>query len=222
MRMVLEGDSTSCLEDSLQSTGHELRVCKPPDAGASLLQASEWQTRLNGDPSSMRILLVLPMVALAGCLASRMQSIQSQGTDSSSSRFDPAQRLSPTAFEQNATMKDTSVHEDPSLLKVGVSRDKITAAFGAPNQITNQGGREQEVYEFNPDGSKFVKPKTYARNIAAGVFTGGIATVVHQARIHHTEQQLTVYHLTYGPNGTVQSVQKESRLDTSHNGDAQD
>jgi hypothetical protein len=220
--MVLEGDSTSCLEDSLQSTGHELRVCKPPDAGASLLQASEWQTRLNGDPSSMRILLVLPMVALAGCLASRMQSIQSQGTDSSSSRFDPAQRLSPTAFEQNATMKDTSVHEDPSLLKVGVSRDKITAAFGAPNQITNQGGREQEVYEFNPDGSKFVKPKTYARNIAAGVFTGGIATVVHQARIHHTEQQLTVYHLTYGPNGTVQSVQKESRLDTSHNGDAQD
>jgi hypothetical protein len=49
------------------------------------------------------------MVALAGCLASRMQSMQSQGTDSSSSRFDPAQRLSPTAFEQNATMKDSSV-----------------------------------------------------------------------------------------------------------------
>jgi hypothetical protein len=54
------------------------------------------------------------------------------------------------------------------------------------------------------------------------VFTGGIATVVHQARIHHTEQQLTVYHLTYGPYGTVQSVQKESRRDTSHEGDAQD
>ncbi len=61
----------------------------------------------------MRILLVLPMIALTGCLASRMQSTQSQGTDSSSSRFDPAQRLSPTAFEQNATMKDSSVHEDP-------------------------------------------------------------------------------------------------------------
>jgi len=148
--------------------------------------------------------------------------MQSQGgTDSSSSRFDPAQRLSPTAFEQNATMKDSSVHEDPSLLKVGVSRDKI-AAFGTPNQINNQGGQEQDVYEFNPDGSKFVKPKTYARNIAAGVFTGGIATVVHQARIHYTEQQLTVYHLTYGPDGTVQSIQKESRRDTSHEGKAQD
>jgi len=162
------------------------------------------------------------MIALAGCLASRMHSIQAQGTDSSSSRFDLAPRLSPTAFEQSATMKDSSVHEDPSLLKAGVSRDKISAALGTPNQINNHGGQEQDVYEFNPDGSKFVKPKTYARNIAAGVFTGGIATVVHQARIHHTEQQLTVYHLTYGPDGTVQSVQKESRRNTSHDGNAQD
>ena len=170
----------------------------------------------------MRTLLVLPMVVLAGCLASRIQSLQSQGTDSSSSRFDPAQRLSPTALEQNATMKGSSVHEDPSLLKVGVRRDKIIAAFGTPNQIKNRGGQEQDTYEFNPDGSKFVKPKTYARNIAAGVFTGGIATVVHQARIHHTEQQLTVYNLTYGPDGTVQSVQKESRRNTSHDGNAQD
>ena len=148
--------------------------------------------------------------------------MQSQGTDFSSSRFDPAQRLSPTAFEQNATMKDSSVHEDPSLLRVGVPRGKIVAAFGPPNEIIHQGTEEQEVYEFNPDGSKFVKPKTYARNIAAGVFTGGIATVVHQARIHHTEQQLTVYHLTYGPDGIVQSVQKESGRDTSHEGEAQD
>jgi len=45
---------------------------------------------------------------------------------------------------------------------------------------------------------------------------------VHQARIHHTEQQLTVYQLTYGPDGTVQSVRKEPRRDTSHDGDAQD
>ena len=149
-----------------------------------------------------------------------MASSSSNGIDSS--RFDPAQRLSPTAFEQNATMKDTSVHEDPNLLKVGVSREQITAAFGPPNEISNEGGQSQDVYEFNPDGSKFVKPKTYARNIAAGVFTGGAATVVHQARIHHTEQQLTVYHLTYGPDGIVQSVQKESHSDAGQNGDAQD
>jgi hypothetical protein len=155
----------------------------------------------------MKILLLIPTILLAGCVAREIA--ESQGMDSS--RFDPAQRLSPTAFEQNATMKDTSVHEDPSLLRAGVSRDQIAAAFGKPNETSNEGGQLQDVYEFNPDGSKFVKPKVYARNIAAGVFTGGIATVVHQARIHHTEQQLTVYRISYGADGIAQSVKKESR-----------
>jgi hypothetical protein len=149
---------------------------------------------------------VLPSLLLAGCPASRLQS---SGFDSS--RFDPAQRLSPTAFEQNATMKDTSVHKDPNLLKVGVSRAAIVQAFGPPNETSDDGSQPHDEYDFNPDGSKFVKPKIYARNIAAGVFTGGLATVAHQARIHHAEQQLTVYHLTYGADGLVDSVKKESR-----------
>jgi hypothetical protein len=165
----------------------------------------------NVGTAPMRLVPLLAIVVLAGCVASRLHSGDSGGTDSSSSRFDPAQRLSPTAFAQNATMKDTSVHEDPNLLKVGVARSAIVAAFGTPNQINHQGGQEEDVYEFNPDGSKFVKPKVYARNIAAGVFTGGIATVAHQARSHETEQQLTVYHLTYGADGTVAAVEKESR-----------
>jgi len=162
-----------------------------------------------------RLLLLVPAVILTGCLASGITE------DDLDSRFDPAQRLSPTAFEQNATMKDTSVHEDPSLMRVGVTRDQIAAAFGKPNETSDQTGEVQDVYEFNPDGSKFVKPKVYARNIAAGVFTGGIATVVHQARIHATEQELTVYRLTYGPDGIVQSVQKESRQDDSNAGGSQ-
>jgi hypothetical protein len=112
-------------------------------------------------------------------------------------------------------MKDTSVHEDPRLLRAGVPRSEIVAAFGTPNQMSNEGGQEEDVYEFNPDGSKFVRPKIHARNIAAGVFTHGIATAVHQARIHHTEEQLTIYHLTYGPDGTVGSVRKESGRDAS-------
>jgi tRNA (cmo5U34)-methyltransferase len=50
--------------------------------------------------------------------------------------YHPAQRLSPTNFEQN-TMKDTSVHEDPTLLRVGVSRQQIAAAFVFPKaQLT--------------------------------------------------------------------------------------
>jgi hypothetical protein len=117
-------------------------------------------------------------------------------------------------------MKDTSVHEDPTLLRVGVSRQQIAAAFGAPNETSNHDGVLQDVYEFNPDGSKFVKPKVYARNIAAGAFTGGIATIVHQGRIHYTEEQLTVYHLTYGPDSTVQSVQKKSPHSANASGNA--
>ena len=163
----------------------------------------------------MKRLLLIPTILLTGCIA--QQIAESEGMDSS--RFDPAQRLSPTAFEQNATMKDTSVHEDPNLLRAGVSRDQISGAFGKPNETSNDGGQLRDVYEFNPDGSKFVKPKVYARNIAAGVFTGGAATLVHQARIHHTEQQLTVYRLTYGPDGTVQSVQKESRQEEQQSGE---
>ena len=152
---------------------------------------------------------MIPTVLLAGCLASGIME-QNGGFDSS--RFNPADRLSPIKFEQNATMKDTSVHEDPSLMRVGVSRDQITNAFGEPNETSNQDGVVQDVYEFNPDGSKFREAEgVCAQYRRAGVFTGAIATVVHQARIHETEQQLTVYRLRYGPDGTVQSVQKESR-----------
>jgi hypothetical protein len=150
----------------------------------------------------LKNLLLPSLLVLAGCL-------QSGGIDSS--RFDPAQRFSPTAFVENATMKDTSVHENPDLLKAGATRDQIAAAFGVPNETNNTTGQIEDEYDFNPDGSKFVKPKIYARNIAAGIFTGGAATVAHQVRIHHAESQLTVYHLTYGPEGRVTSVQKESR-----------
>jgi hypothetical protein len=159
-----------------------------------------------------KLLLLIPIVLLAGCVARGIME-----SDDMDSRFNPADRLSPTKFEQNATMKDTSVHEDPALMRVGMTRGQISANFGPPNETSNQGGLVQDVYEFNPDGSKFVKPKVYARNIAAGVFTGGIATVVHQARIHETEQKLTVYRLTYGLDETVQSVQKESRQEAQEN-----
>lgn len=128
--------------------------------------------------SSMRMLLAAPpVVALTRCLASRINSMESPATDgtgSFSSRFDPTPRLGQTAFEQNATLKNTSFHEDPSLLKVGYLGTKSSALSGPPNGISDRGGYPQDVYEFRPDGSKFAKPKIDARNIAAGVFTGGI------------------------------------------------
>jgi hypothetical protein len=152
-----------------------------------------------------RVFLLLPLLFGDGCLMSRMSS---QGIDTS--RFDPAQRLNPVAVEQNFTMRNDAIHEDPELLKVGVSRDRIAAAFGAPNETQNRNGQIEDTYEFNPDGSKFVAPKTYARNVAAGVFTGGAAMLVRQGRIAHTEHQLTVYRLTYGRDRAVQAVHKEA------------
>jgi hypothetical protein len=147
----------------------------------------------------MRILLVLPMIALTGCLASRMQSMQSQGNDSSSSRFDPAQRLSPTAFEQNATMRDSSVHEDPRLLKVGVSRNKIIAAFGTPNQISNEEGQEQDVYEFNPGWFKIRRAENlrtqYSRRSIHGRDRDGRApgqNPSHRAAAHRLPPHLRI------------------------------
>src|SRR5260370_33412523 len=58
----------------------------------------------------MRILLALPIVVVAGCLASRLQPMQSQGTDArtSASRSDTWHRMTPTPFDTTATMQNTT------------------------------------------------------------------------------------------------------------------
>ncbi len=142
---------------------------------------------------------MLSALVLAGC---------GQTSGGNSSRFDLEKRLSPTAAVQNATMSNDSIHLNPALLQPGVPRDQIVAAFGPPNAVENDGGQQVDVYEFNADGTKFVQPQTYARNVAAGVATGGISTVVRRARIGLTEQQVTDYLVIYGPDGNVQSVQQ--------------
>ena len=53
-------------------------------------------------------------------------------------------------------------------------------------------GLAEDVYAFNPDGSKFVNPQTQARNIAAAIFTAGTSVAVRQARIHMTEREADV------------------------------
>src|SRR5258708_39546880 len=134
-----------------QRIGKLQRPAEPVAAAFSGLRLR----RVGASLTPMKVLLLIPTVLLAGCVASGI--MESQGVDSS--RFDPAQRLSPTAFEQNATMKDTSVHKVPNLLREGLSRSQIATAFGAPNETSNQGGVVQDVSEFNPNGSKFGKPK---------------------------------------------------------------
>src|SRR6202040_2505235 len=78
-------------------------------------------------------------------------------------RFQPssvATGYGPQSMMQSVTLKDTSVHYDPAILKVGTPRADVLKAFGDPNatQVTSKGLTE-DVYAFNPDGSKYVDPQ---------------------------------------------------------------
>lgn len=115
-----------------------------------------------------------------------------------------------TGMQQSFTMKNTSIHYDPSVLTVGTAESQVRSAYGDPNASQyNAAGRLEEVYAFNPDGTKFVDPQVRPRNIALGIFTMGTSVAVRQARLQMTEKKLTLFHVTYNPGNTIQSVSVE-------------
>ena len=68
------------------------------------------------------------------------------------------------------TMKDSSVHDDPAVLKPGSSHAQIEAAFSEPNASgTTTNGQTEDFYAFNPDGTKFVNPQV-RRAISGSAF----------------------------------------------------
>jgi len=143
---------------------------------------------------------ITAIVFLAGCgrFQQRMDSMQD------SSRFSLASQ------EQSFTFKNESIHYDPEVLKIGTPHEQVIAALGDANASqTMNNGLVEDVYAFNPDGSKFVNPKTQARNIAAAVFTAGTSVAVRQARIRMAEDKLTLYHVIYGPDDMIRSVNVE-------------
>jgi hypothetical protein len=122
----------------------------------------------------------------------------------------PSMNLSPTSEMQSVTMKDTSIHYDPSVIRPGVARSEVEQTFGEPNSTDSlDTGQTEDVYAFYPDGSKFVNPTVRPRNIALGIFTGGMSVAVRQLRLHQAESKLTLYHVIYGSDGTVASVRIE-------------
>ncbi len=131
-------------------------------------------------------------------------------------RFQPtapatsASDYTPTGIQQSVTMKDSSVHYDPSMLKAGATRTQVQAAFGDPNATrTTDSGAVEDVYAFNPDGTKFVNPKLRARNIALGFFTAGTSVAVREARLALQENKLTLFHVLYASDDTIASVTPE-------------
>jgi hypothetical protein len=132
---------------------------------------------------------------------------------SSCARFQPtapSMNPSPTSEMQSVTMKDTSIHFDPSVMRPGVARSEVRQSFGEPNSTESlETGQTEDVYAFYPDGTKFVNPTVRPRNIALGVFTGGASVALRQLRLHQAESKLTLYHVIYDSDGNIASVRIE-------------
>jgi hypothetical protein len=122
----------------------------------------------------------------------------------------PSMNFSPTSEMQSATLKDTSIHFDPSVMRPGVARSEVRQSFGEPNSTESiETGQTEDVYAFYPDGTKFVNPTVRPRNIALGVFTAGASVAVRQLRLHQAESKLTLYHVIYDSDGNIASVRIE-------------
>ena len=122
----------------------------------------------------------------------------------------PTADFTPTAMAQSVTNKNSSIHYDPEVLKVGTPRSTVQSAFGEPNATqTGADGRVEDVYAFNPDGTKFVDPTIRPRNIAMAVFSMGTSVAVRQARLAMQERKLTTYDVVYNSDGTIQSVHSQ-------------
>jgi hypothetical protein len=121
-----------------------------------------------------------------------------------------ASDYSATGMQQSFTMSDSSIRYDPKVLQVDASRSSVVAVYGDPNgSRTTDSGLIEDVYAFNPDGTKFVNPQLRARNFALGFFTMGTSVAVRQARLALKERKLTLFHVTYSPDDKIQSVNLE-------------
>jgi hypothetical protein len=133
----------------------------------------------------------------------------------------PATNYGLTATQQSFTLKDTSVHYNPDVLKVGTPRSQVVAAFGEPNGARKtDSGQLEDIYAFYPDGTKFVDPQVRPRNVAMAVFSMGTSVAVRQARLRMAEKKLTMYHVFYGPRDTVENVQVEKMSEAPEQGPA--
>ena len=137
-------------------------------------------------------------------------------TLSACARFQPTQAaISPSDYSaaglrQSVTLSDTSTLYDPNVLQVGDARSTVLASYGEPNDSrTTDSGLVEEVYAFNPDGTKFVNPQLRARNVALGFFTMGTSVAVRQARLALKERKLTLFHVIYSPEDRIQWVDVE-------------
>ena len=95
----------------------------------------------------------------------------------------------------------------------------MITAFGEPNASrTTDSGLTEDLYAFNPDGTKFVNPQVRPRNVALGFFTRGASLAIRQARLYMKERKLTLYHVIYARDDLVKSIQEEKMSEMSDDG----
>jgi hypothetical protein len=154
---------------------------------------------VEGGIVKFRVFILVAASALGGCARFQPTAPAIKPSD-----------YTPTGFAQSFTMKDSSIHYDASIMRPGATREQITSAFGEPNESgKTDAGLIEEVYAFNPDGTKFVNPSVRPRNVALGFLTMGTSLAVRQARLALTEKKLTLYHVVYSADNKVTSVTEE-------------
>lgn len=127
------------------------------------------------------------------------------GCASSSTGSAPPQQQLPLTLQENSSLRDEQVRENPKAFAIGTSRHQVIATMGEPNRSNFGDGEDDEVYAFHSDGSKFVN-RQISRGVAMAAFTvnprGRARTSAGSAA------QITIYHVYYSSEGTVEAVRK--------------
>src|SRR5690348_2978650 len=121
-----------------------------------------------------------------------------------SSSTGPQQHRTPLTLQENSSLNDEQIRENADAFAVGASRHQVIAAMGEPNRSNFGEGEDDEVYAFHSDGTKFV-------NSQIGRVTMAALTINPHSEVRnspHTAARMTVYHVYYASDGTVEAVRK--------------
>jgi hypothetical protein len=138
-------------------------------------------------------LLSCVCLGFAGCVASATGSA-------------PAPHKRPLTLQENSSVRDDQVREDPAAFAIGASRHQVIATMGEPNRSNFGEGEDDEVYAFHSDGSKLVNSRAGHRAIAPLAINPHFGMVSDPV----TATKMTVYHVYYSSDGTVEAVRKVS------------
>ena len=108
-------------------------------------------------------------------------------------------------LQENSGLSDEHIRENPNAFAIGNSRHQVIATMGEPNRSNFGEGEDDEIYAFHSDGSKFVNSQVSGRVAMAALTVNPHNSVRPPA---HTAAKMTIYHVYYSMDGTVEAVRK--------------